>query len=271
MYPKSNGKVENAVKTAKRLMKKAKHSENDAHLALLDYRNSPTEGIGLSPAQVMFGRRTTTLLPISKRLLMPETRNTKKQYNRLLKNKNKQAKYYNKNAKDKQQLKLGDIVRVSPVAKHQPWKKARVETEEGIRSYRIKTEDGSSYRRNRIHLRGTNEPFQEESLESQIEKSPSSESSVSNESEIKSPSALCNGKLKSPRVEKQISVGKSSDESAKIKCSQVNVNENIKLGNREKKYSRESSERPQTGNRTEYQTKRGRTIKKPTYLQEFQT
>ena len=245
MYPKSNGKVENAVKTAKRLMKKAKHSENDAHLALLDYRNTPTEGIGLSPAQVMFGRRTRTLLPISKRLLMPETRNTKEHYNKLLKNKIKQAKYYNKNAKDKQHLKLRDIVRVSPMAKHQPWKKARVETEEGIRSYRIKTEDGSSYRRNRIHLRGTNEPFQEQSLESQIEKSPSSESSVSNESEIKSPSALCNGELKSPRVEKQISVGKSSDESAKIKCSQVKVNENIKLGNREKKNSRESSERPQ--------------------------
>ncbi|XP_048576993.1 uncharacterized protein LOC125559093 [Nematostella vectensis] len=40
-YPQSNGKIENAVKTAKRLMKRAKESGSDPYLALLDWRNTP--------------------------------------------------------------------------------------------------------------------------------------------------------------------------------------------------------------------------------------
>ena len=38
-YPQSNGKVENAVKTAKNLMKKSASTSSDFHLALLDWRN----------------------------------------------------------------------------------------------------------------------------------------------------------------------------------------------------------------------------------------
>ena len=54
-YPQSNGKIENAVKTAKKLMMKAVESEQDPHLVLLDWRNTPTEGLGSSPAQCLFG------------------------------------------------------------------------------------------------------------------------------------------------------------------------------------------------------------------------
>ena len=56
-YAQSNGKVENAVKTAKQLMKKASESKNDLYLALLDWRNTPTETLNSSPAQRLFGRR----------------------------------------------------------------------------------------------------------------------------------------------------------------------------------------------------------------------
>ena len=65
-YPQSSGKVENAVKTAKNLRKKSACTSSDFHLALLDWRNSRTEGMKSSPAQRMFGRRTRTLLPTSK-------------------------------------------------------------------------------------------------------------------------------------------------------------------------------------------------------------
>ena len=41
-YPKSNGKAENAVKSAKQLMKKAKHSGQKPWLAVLDFRNTPS-------------------------------------------------------------------------------------------------------------------------------------------------------------------------------------------------------------------------------------
>ena len=42
-YPKSNCKVENSVKIAKRLMKKAATPKSDPFLSLLNRRNTPTE------------------------------------------------------------------------------------------------------------------------------------------------------------------------------------------------------------------------------------
>ena len=73
-YPQSNGKAENSVKTVKRLIKKALHAGSDPYLALLDWRNTPTEGVGSSPAQRLFGRRTKTLMPATKVLLHPHSK-----------------------------------------------------------------------------------------------------------------------------------------------------------------------------------------------------
>ena len=70
-YPQSNGKAENAVKTIKRLFKKCKESGQSEFLALLNWRNTPTEGIGTSPAQRLMGRRCKTLLPMASTLLKP--------------------------------------------------------------------------------------------------------------------------------------------------------------------------------------------------------
>ena len=49
-YPKSNGKVESAVKSAKRMLKKTRESGADQYLALLDIRNTPTMDLP-SPAE----------------------------------------------------------------------------------------------------------------------------------------------------------------------------------------------------------------------------
>uniref|UniRef100_A0A8C7Y8Z2 Gypsy retrotransposon integrase-like protein 1 n=1 Tax=Oryzias sinensis TaxID=183150 RepID=A0A8C7Y8Z2_9TELE len=57
-YPQSNGKAESAVKTAKRLMRKAKLAGQDPYLALLDHRNTPTQGLDTSPPQRLLSRRT---------------------------------------------------------------------------------------------------------------------------------------------------------------------------------------------------------------------
>ena len=70
-YPESNGKAENAVKTIKRLFKKCKDAGQSEYLALLDWRNTPTEGIGTSPAQHLMGRRCRNLLPVAANLLKP--------------------------------------------------------------------------------------------------------------------------------------------------------------------------------------------------------
>ena len=70
-YPQSNGRAEKAVQIAKNLLKKAIADNQDPHLALLDYRNTPRDGLP-SPAQLFFGRRTQTRLPTSAELLKSE-------------------------------------------------------------------------------------------------------------------------------------------------------------------------------------------------------
>ncbi|CAC5423138.1 unnamed protein product [Mytilus coruscus] len=62
-YPQSNGKAEHAVQTAKSLMRKGKHAQSDPYLAILDFRNTPTQGFETSPAQRLMNRRTKTRTP----------------------------------------------------------------------------------------------------------------------------------------------------------------------------------------------------------------
>ncbi len=71
-YPQSNGKAENAVKTVKRFFTKSREAGQSEFQALLDWRNTPTEGIGTSPAQRFLGRRCKTLLPTTRALLQPQ-------------------------------------------------------------------------------------------------------------------------------------------------------------------------------------------------------
>ena len=71
-HAKSNGKAESAVKVVKKMFKKAHRDSKDPWLALLDQRNTPTQGVGSSPAQRLMSRRTRTLLPIAANLLYPK-------------------------------------------------------------------------------------------------------------------------------------------------------------------------------------------------------
>ena len=68
-YPQSNGIAENAVKTMKRLFEKCKKSGVSECQALLDWRNTPTEGMATSPAQRLMGRRCRAIGSLSTRML----------------------------------------------------------------------------------------------------------------------------------------------------------------------------------------------------------
>ena len=50
-YAQSNGKMENAVKIAKQLRRKAKELGTDPWLALLTWQNTPAQGFDTSPVQ----------------------------------------------------------------------------------------------------------------------------------------------------------------------------------------------------------------------------
>ena len=120
-YPQSNGKAENAVKTVKRIMKKSLKSGEDLFLALLSWRNTPSEGMNSSPVQRLYGRRTRTLLPTKNKLLKPKiVTHVKKE---MTVRKNKQKQYYDRNTKSLNDLEKGDIVRIRPPGRDNEWKK----------------------------------------------------------------------------------------------------------------------------------------------------
>ena len=60
IYPQSNGKAEVTVKSAKKLLCNCHSAGTDPYSALLEQRNIPSEQIGSSPVQRLFGRATRT-------------------------------------------------------------------------------------------------------------------------------------------------------------------------------------------------------------------
>ena len=146
--PHSNGEAEKAVQTVKRLWKKA-----DRHLALLDYRTTPLEGINLSPAQLLMGRRPRNLLPASRELLLPTAYNRQEVKHRLDHQKVAQKYYYDKSSHDLRPLRSGEQVRMAPFPGSSKWSPGVVvETHSSPRSYVVQS-GNRNYRRNRQDLR----------------------------------------------------------------------------------------------------------------------
>ncbi|KAG1933981.1 retrotransposable element [Pimephales promelas] len=144
-YPQSNGKAESAVKTAKQLMEKAKRAKTDPYLAILEHRNTPSQGFHASPAQRLMSRRTKTLLPTHDGLLQPGVVNTE---HAVKANQRKQAFYYNRGAKDLRPLRQGEHVRVQLDAKNRSdWTPATVLRVANNRSYTVKMENGTVMRK----------------------------------------------------------------------------------------------------------------------------
>ena len=151
-HSKANGKVESPVKTAKAMVRKTLKSGEDQYLALLNIRNTPTQGVASSPAQRLLGGRTRSLLPSTRSLLKPRNPLDHYEMKQLQLNQKRQQKYYNRSAHDLPALNVGDTVRMKPfvLGKHD-WNKGKVIRRLDQRSYEIQSH-GSTYRRNRQHL-----------------------------------------------------------------------------------------------------------------------
>lgn len=147
---KANGKVESAVKTAKNPLRKALSARTDPYIAILDYRNTSTQGMESSPAQRLMNRRTTTLLPTTKTLLQPRAPQSERDIQQLNRRQFEQSKYYNKHARDVPTLKVGDVVCMKPFQLgSKEWKKGTITSKLDERSYMVETPDVDTYRRNR--------------------------------------------------------------------------------------------------------------------------
>ena len=110
-------------------------------------------------AQRLFGRRTRNLLPTTQSLLKPRNLVNPESVH-LRSNQERQAKYYNRTARDLPILKPGDTVRMKPFALGQKaWDKAHVTKRLDERSYEVQSA-GTTFRRNRQHLVETRQPTQ---------------------------------------------------------------------------------------------------------------
>jgi hypothetical protein len=154
-YAQSNGRVECAIKTAKRLMTKAREANTDPLLAILEWRNTPSEQLGPSPAQILMGRRTRSRLPTSNKLL--ETPLSFPANRALANAKERQAAYYNRRAKERPPFNVGQTVRVK-FDDRPDWRKAEVTEVLPHRSYEVRFEDGTTRRRTSKHVRFSAEP-----------------------------------------------------------------------------------------------------------------
>ena len=153
-HSQANFLVESAVKTAKSLLRTANKAGEDPWLAILTYRNTPTQGMDTSPVQRLMSRRTKIWLPMDEKHLEPAvtvSTDSVKLQQRL----HKQKAHYDQShgTKELPELNSGDIVRVRLIlVGQQEWEEALVvEKHSEPRSYNVRTRTGI-LRRNRRDL-----------------------------------------------------------------------------------------------------------------------
>ena len=149
-HSQANGEAEAAVKTVKSLWRKNENKNE----ALLDYRATTIQGIGLSPSQLCMGRRLRTTLPMATGLLKPETYNAQEIKRSFQKAKDKQKYHYDRHGtRELPPLKPGDHVRVKPEHGSKEWKAATVvQSHASPLSYVVDT-GSRRIRPNRVALR----------------------------------------------------------------------------------------------------------------------
>ena len=125
------------------MMRKCQKSGEDQYLALLNIRNTPTQGTESSPAQRSLQRRTKALIPITDNLLQPYNKEaTATQTEQLKQIQHRSSHYYDKAAHDLQPLEEGNVVRMKPFKiGDKVWKKAQVTQRLDERSYQVISED----------------------------------------------------------------------------------------------------------------------------------
>jgi len=137
----STGRLKTVSKQQRSNLKKAVDASHGPHLSLLDFRNTPSEGMDSTPAQRLFSRRTRTSLPMGSHLLQSFPL-----YTGIC---NKCKTSHRSPSTEVQRscdvvLKSCDVVRVRPLPGHSRWFKAQVSlalksSQEAPPSYQVRT------------------------------------------------------------------------------------------------------------------------------------
>ena len=171
-FPQSNGCAERAVQTVKTLLKES----TDPHLSLLTYRTTPLPWCGLSPAELLMGRKLRASLPVVVERLTPSWPYLDGFRQHDADFKHKQKKDYDRRHRARPLPPIPDSSDVWITSGEEPVP-GRVSGESVTpRSYNVVPTQGGVVRRNRYHLNVFPEDSQSDSSANQ---DPDPEISVS--------------------------------------------------------------------------------------------
>ena len=157
MHQQANGKAESAVKVMKTLLEKCEVEKTDPYEAILEQRNTPRQDTCVSPAEVMFNRKVRGMIPqLQQKLEKPETLEIVRRRNQ---RRQTVKKSFDRKSREQNDLDVGQAVYFQHL-EGRNWKLGEISGILGPRTYVVKDQNGTSYRRNRIHLRPTKVNFQ---------------------------------------------------------------------------------------------------------------
>ena len=222
-YAQSNGKAKNAIKTVRPLFKKCREDGTSEFLALLDWQNTPSEGMGISPSQRLMGRWCKTLLPMATLLFQPRY-SMAHDRQAIVVAKAKQGWYYNRHTHPLIKQKSGEGVRIC-LPGEKSWTSGICEGSAG--SYNVCV-GANTYRHNRRDLKSS--PLQAPPSEVDVDGIIAVEKSISSSDIVRQ---LSDSKLPTPEPEVLCDLPAVSSPaegvSLGVRCSQHERKVNIRL------------------------------------------
>ncbi|PFX13009.1 putative RNA-directed DNA polymerase from transposon BS [Stylophora pistillata] len=137
--------AEAAVKSMKKLLIKTHKEGSDPLEALLEHRNTPRQDVGLSPAELMFKRKTRSLVPSFNKHSSNDPIEVRRQAR-----KDTVKKSHDRKAKSLPVPDIGQSIFFQHL-EGRDWKFGEVSNILGPSTYEVKRPDGSTDRRNRVH------------------------------------------------------------------------------------------------------------------------
>ena len=145
-HQRENGRAEAAVKSIKYMLKKTASENADQYLALLEMRNTPRQDVNRSPAELAFGRNVRSIIPAQTKPSGVLNTTKREQRKKAIK------KHYDQHAKPLPELKPGDKVFFQSPHK-EGWEQGIVTKTLRSRTYIVKNPHGTTFKRNRVHIR----------------------------------------------------------------------------------------------------------------------